>query len=387
MKSIKNILKHILPRLALNANKGEGRMLSQMREIKSLLLEFHKESYKSKSRSLINERIAEDINVHIMNNDKFAKPYVSFINENFEMNQHLFLVFRLHGIYPFPESENVCEVSSLEGIHLNNAKRIFFHSIWSDEQVSRLYFEPRLLKKSVWIVWGADLYNAPRERKHDYVRSHFSCYCSGADEQIIRERYNREGVFADVGGYLFPVSKSILDGTKKVPHNEIVIQINNSADKSTLEVLDYLEKFKNENIKIWTVVSYGDLQWKNAIIERGKTLFASKFEVLDKYVPPEEYVNYIANNDILILNQHRQQGVGNTTANLYLGNKVFIRSDVSTFNYFKAKGIELYDTLDIPNLSFEEFVKMDLIKARKNKLLISETIDEKKLAEKWATLF
>ena len=384
--NIKNIFKHILPLPAANANAAELRVLYEIaglrNEISSLKADIEAYYNEQRNIALINERITEETIVHIMTNEKFSKPYVDFCNTYFEPNRHLLLVYNLSFLsYPFPVGDNVFEIHNLQKIDLNAAQKIIFHSLWSDEEVNRLYFEPRLLRKSVWIVWGADLYNAPREKRHDFVRSNFAWYCSGADSNIIKERYSPKGKIIDVGGYIFPVSKTILDSVKRTKHSETVIQINNSADKSTLEILDVLYKFRDHDIRIWTVVSYGDMQWKDEIIAKGNALFADRFQALTEYMPPEAYVNHIANSDILILNQRRQQGVGNTKANLYLGNKVFIRSDVSTYGYFKSNGIEVYDTSAIPNMEFSEFTKNDT--AASNKVLIEETIDEAKLAKKW----
>ena len=172
-------------------------------------------------------------------------------------------------------------------------------------------------------------------------------------------------------------------GKKSDKRNYTVVQINNSSDKSTIEVFHWLEKFKNENIMIRTIVSYGDC--KDEVIKEGVRIFGEKFEYLENYLNPQDYAFYISNSDILILNQNRQQGVGNTKAFLYLKKKVFIRSDVSTYNYLYSNNIHIDDTLEIKNMSFDDFIKNDY--ADVNKACVDKYFDLKLLSETWAKAF
>jgi hypothetical protein len=48
--------------------------------------------------------------------------------------------------------------------------------------------------------------------------------------------------------------------------------------------------------------------------------------------------------------------MGNTFTSLNLGAKIFIKSDVSTFDFFKQEKIKVFDTYEIKNMSFDEFI-------------------------------
>lgn len=332
----------------------------------------------------IKYRIKSDTIVHLMFNDKFNKPYVDFLNEYFDSKQHIVLCKRWF-THPFPTGKNVFEIETLKNINLKNVKKIICHSLFDDEVIDLLYSNKELLKKSSWIVWGGDLYDSIRDEKNDYVRSNFSKYLTGVDQQVIKNKYNKNAECIDVGGYLFPITKKMLDeaGKKSDKRNYTVVQINNSSDKSTIEVFHWLEKFKNENIMIRTIVSYGDC--KDEVIKEGVRIFGEKFEYLENYLNPQDYAFYISNSDILILNQNRQQGVGNTKAFLYLKKKVFIRSDVSTYNYLYSNNIHIDDTLEIKNMSFDDFIKNDY--ADVNKACVDKYFDLKLLSETWAKAF
>ena len=52
--------------------------------------------------------------VHIVSNEKFIKPFIKLINENFDTSDHLFLNIKnkYHDKYPLPVCENVIEFKS-----------------------------------------------------------------------------------------------------------------------------------------------------------------------------------------------------------------------------------------------------------------------------------
>lgn len=321
--------------------------------------------------------------VHIMNNDKFNKPFVDFLNRHFDPGEHLVLCKREFDNLPFPEGDNVVEIKSLDEVDLNkkNIKKIISHSLIGGA-VNYFYKHKRLLKKKIyWGIWGMDLYQAPRNKKNDYVRKNFCGYITGFDRDYACKKYNLNPQKFYKMFAIFPVSTDMLDNVPKVKKNYFRIQINNSCDKMTLDMLGVLAKFKDENVKVTTILSYGQLDFKAQIIELGKNIFGDKFEYVENYMSPVGFANYLAQNDALILNQNRQQGVGNTVASLYLGNKVFIRKDVSTNRYFNEEGIKIYNSEDIENMTFAEFCRYDEKAA--NQQNVKKYFDESYLAELW----
>ena len=344
---------------------------------------------------ILTPRINRDIKkykyVHVMLNDKFNKPFVDFLNKNFDSTEHMILCYRACKNKPptfFPKGENVYEYvyfKDIKGLLGDNIDKIIFHSLFMPGVIDRLYREPELLKKSYWGIWGADLYNAPRDEKNDFVRGNFKGYLTGCDEQQTIEKYGTNHNFYK-SKYTFPINKTMLDKLKVIKNDCIQIQINHSCDESTLEMLDILSKYKDENIKITTVLSYGKLDYKEKIIKKGKDIYGKNFEYLDKLLSSEEYLNYLAQNDILILNQNRQQGAGNIFAHIYLGKKVYIKENVSTYNQLnKYDNVKIYSTDSIKDLSFDDFVKNDYIE--QNKENIEKYIDDSYLKVVWRNIF
>jgi hypothetical protein len=114
-------------------------------------------------------------------------------------------------------------------------------------------------------------------------------------------------------------------------HTGINILVGNSADPSNnhLDVLDKLEAHKNENIKIYVPLSYG-----NQVIAEEKKRFGDKFIPRTEMMPFQNYLEFMGLIDIAIFNHKRQQAIGNTITLLGLRKKVFIRSDVVQWQFF-----------------------------------------------------
>lgn len=331
----------------------------------------------------INKQISKYKYVHIMFNDKFNKPFVDFINRNFNQNDHIFLCHKWYEEFPMPEGENVISDWSYSNLNLasKNIEKVICHSLFDNELVDYLYRHQNILKnKAYWMIWGGDLYNAPRDKKNDFVRKNFKGYLTSNDKEVLEKKYNFISNTYSVD-YVFPITKEMLDHSKRIEHSYIQIQINNSCDKTTLEILNVLSKFKNENIKVVTILSYGNMDYKDDIINEGKKIFGEKFEYIDTYMSPKDYAKHLVQNDILILNQNRQQGVGNINASIYLGVKVFIKSELSTYKTYNANNIKIYDTNSLFNLDFLEFVKYP--EKLLNQQISSRFFNENILVKQW----
>jgi len=312
---------------------------------------------------IANKRIKNCKYVHLMFNDKFNKPFTEFLNRNFNQKEHLILCKRTNKQYEFPQGPNVIKISTLRGLNFKNCEKVICHSLFDTELVNHLYDNPDILKnKAHWAIWGGDLYNAPNSEKDNYVRKNCKGYIAliEGDEQVAKEKYKSSPI-TFYAPYTTPVSAKMLDEARKAANKNdfLTIQINNSSDATTLEMLDILKKFKNENIKITTILSYGNPDFKKQIIERGEELYEKNFHYIDKYMPAQDYAKHLANIDILILNQNRQQGVGNCTASAYLGKKIFIKSNITSYKYLQGLGIKIFDTHEIKNMDFKEFSYMD----------------------------
>lgn len=357
--------------------------------LRKLILKIYRKIKLYFINSRYNKIIKQYKYVHIMFNDKFNKPFVDFLNTSFNQNEHIILCKRVFNNQPFPVGANVLEIKSLAFLNFSKNKKIICHSLFDNELVKYLYRHKSVLrKKAYWMIWGGDLYEAQRDKKNDFVRKNFKGYISDTDGDcsVAKLKYDSNPLTFNAG-YTFPITKEMLNLTKKEVHDYLQIQINNSCDESTIEMLKILSKYKDENIRITTILSYGSLDFKDSIIQIGKKYFGSKFSYLDKYLSPKDYAQFLAQNDILILNQNRQQGLGNCFSNLALGSKVYIKKEITTFNHFNSRGMVVFDTNEIKNMDYFTFSNYNGDLKLSNMKLASIFFDMPYLKKLWEEVF
>ena len=322
-------------------------------------------------------------NIHIMPNDKFSAPFINLINESFDSKKHGFVICGKK-LFPMPKADNVFEgeISTLK-INPEKTKKIILHSLFTEDY---FYHRKDLLSKCYWAIYGWDLYNYKKTKVNNFVRTNVKAILSTFDYPVYKKLFNIEKKNFFII-HKIPTDIKLLTKTTKVKKDFIQIQINNSSDRTTIEILKILHKFKNENIKINTILSYGNTEFNKEILDTGNALFGCKFEPITTYMTPQEYSQHMRNNDILILNQNRQQGMGNVYANLYFGNKVFMNDDLCTYKKLSDIGIKVFKTKDINNLNYKEFITQDENEKTQNQHLAQKLLDDKYIAELWREVF
>lgn len=160
----------------------------------------------------------------------------------------------------------------------------------------------------------------------------------------------------------------------RAPHTGINILVGNSADPSNnhLAIFDKLEAFKHEDIHIYAPLTYGNQKYAQEIIAEGQRRFGNKFEPLTEHLPFEQYLRFLGKIDIAIYNHRRQQAMGNTISLLGLGKKVYMRSDVTQWEFFKNYEIAVYD-VDRFEITTGAEIHLEANKARVKNLFSEKT--------------
>lgn len=341
-----------------------------------------------------------------MNNDKFNTSYIEFLERNFNIKNHSFIFSRgvsekeipiLHRKYIF--KIKFFNLFFLVKVMKKNQK-IILHSIFNSRIIIFLLFNPWFLKKCNWVIWGGDLYSYQKpkitikQKLYEFMRAfcikRFGgiVFLTEGDYQLAKEWYNTNAK-EYFGMYINPVKKEYLDDIKIKEKKEIYIQIGNSADSSNnhTEIIDLLKKYKNENIKIFAPLSYGDKDYAFEVKKYGEEIFGDKFIAMMDFMKPEEYSEYLGSIDVLVFNHKRQQGLGNIYALVYLGKKIFIRSDISSWSFFEdTLDIKLADTLDIDKMKFENLMSNNY--AVHNKKRAEDTFySDKYISSLWEKVF
>ncbi|MBD3799865.1 MAG: TDP-N-acetylfucosamine:lipid II N-acetylfucosaminyltransferase [Campylobacterales bacterium] len=320
--------------------------------------------------------------LHIMKNEKFIAPFIELINQNFDPQEHLFVV--LGGVseakHPLPDAENVVLLKrSLAYKHnlfllsrkltpyFEQAEKVFLHSLLVRQIIDFLFFHPRFSRKTYWIIWGGDLYDYHAKRRkimkrfHLYKKQKVISRLGGivqfnrGEYELAREWYGATGSFHNC--IFYPVYKPMELPEKT--EDTLYIQVGNSATASNhhFEAFAKLVPYAAQQIKVVCPLSYGNKTYRERVIARGRELFGDKFVPLVDFMPFDAYMDLLAKIDIALFDHSRQQALGNIIALLGYGKKVYLRRDVTTWQMLRDKGIEVFDIAQVNLEPLDEAAK------------------------------
>jgi len=311
--------------------------------------------------------------LHICTSEKFIPDYIKFINTYFDVKNHIFIIYGGdNSKYPVDNSLNVTNYfNKIKFFKLVNAlyraDKVIVHGLFEVRLIRILAVMPWILRKTCWVIWGGDLYRwgyqyswrnltwykwaltSPLgwldELARRFVIKRFGVLITHVegDYALARERYQASGRWQECFMYPsnlyqdFPLQPKI--------HDTINIQVGNSADPSNnhLEVLEKLKAFRDQSIRIYVPLSYGDLEYAETIISYGRENFADKFFPLTEFMPFKNYLDFLALVDIAIFNHKRQQGMGNVTVLLGLGKKIYLQKNLTSWSTIKSLNVAIFE--------------------------------------------
>jgi len=326
--------------------------------------------------------------IHILYDSPITKKFLEFMNMNFDTN-HIFVNINKKIKYLDTDKIVNFNVKSISDILkfiklLNKKEKIIIHGLFDPKLILILLLQPWLLKKCYWVMWGGDFYFPKKQSwiKKQVIKKmgHFITYIKG-DYELAQEWYGANGKYHEC--FMYPSNLYKEYDVKEKSTSTINIQVGNSADPSNnhLEVLDKLVKYKNENIKIFVPLSYGDEKYANEVIAKGKELFGNSFIALTDFMAFDKYLDFLGDIDIAIFAHRRQQAMGNTITLLGLGKKVYIRSDVTPWELFNDIDVKVFDVENINVELIAEEIKVD------NQRKIKEYFSEENYLEQLQNLF
>ena len=263
---------------------------------------------------------------------------------------------------------------------LKDADIVFWHGlIYPGRFMLFLAANPAFLRKSVWVMWGIDLYNWKREggslrnKVINYLNYYCRCHMKAAVALLPTDKEYFQKQFSDkIPCYVtpYPISEESFRSmeryrnSKPRKNGKVFIQVAHNAHtfNNHMEILESLLAFKDENIKLFLPLSYGN-DWHTSSANYVRNIsrfltenFPHKAYNIYKLMPQAKYTEFLWNMDIAIFNAERQNALGNILKLLYMGNKVFMTSDGPLYTFFQEKGIPIFDTKKIPFMTYEEFI-------------------------------
>lgn len=343
-------------------------------------------------------------NLHLFPNVKFTEPYIDFINTNFDSKYHLFLIIGNGVGDKIKQRDNVKKISmDFQSIlllirEMYSCEKIILHGLFSPPIVIMLFFQPWLLEKSNWCVWGSDLYwykyrnQSFKANIYERLRGFVIRNMGGlithikGDYELAQKWYGAKGKY--IYSFLYPSNLFKEYDLSKENKEDIrtYIQVGNSANPTNnhIEIFNKLENFKDEPIEVICPLSYGNPEYRERVIEEGSKIFGDKFKPLEDFIPFEEYLELLAKIDIAIFNHERQQAMGNIITLLGLGKKVYIRDDITTWEFCIDHGLKVNSSNEDFNELFKEISNSERFNNISN---IKKYFSKEKLISDWNDIF
>lgn len=352
--------------------------------------------------------------LHIFSDSPYAEKFIRFINSNFDLAEHLFIILCTNQnskFLPFYRTQTNCKITQNKSIYFEymkefkTAEQIIIHQLNKPIlMICLLFFYSKAYKKVVWSVWGGDVYyyktksNTLKNILIELIRKItiykipiITSYIKGDYEEVVKI-YKTSATYIRTK-YPSPVDEGkILKFSKinKKIGNNINILVGNSADplNNHIEVFNLLKKYKNENINVIVVLSYGGLEdYIEQVIIAGESIFGKKFVPILDYMNFDNYISFLSTIDVCIFNHNQQQGLGNIYILLALYKKVYMNTLVSSYKYYNGLGVCIHDTKEILKLSFEEFKYQSYEEMTSNYNLILKDINEETIRKEWENIF
>lgn len=337
--------------------------------------------------------------IHLMKKEKFTEGVVKFYDRYFDNGEHEILYINKKGseslINPDIRIKQM-ELSLSDDIFEKNLTLYSFlkkqkfdylvlHSLFlSSVEKAMFLVTPSLLDKIVWIEWGADLYSwkdggkgAKRKIKNriNYVfrnrLKHIVCIFP-PDIDYFKTEFPRSRAriyYAQYESYP-PMSEyaeysqcsCLRDCISKGETIYIQVGQNSLPTLNHIEVLNTLQKFKDENIKIFLPLSYGGTEeYAKKVAEYAEKLFPGKIIILKDFLPQEKYFELTKKISIAIFHTERQCALGNIHTFNFRNVKVYLSESGVMYHYFLNRGVPVKKYEDIEKMSYQEFIEPQVV--------------------------
>jgi dTDP-N-acetylfucosamine:lipid II N-acetylfucosaminyltransferase len=332
--------------------------------------------------------------LHIMThgNSTHNGTIINMINDEslpFSPTDHIFFIIKKNCYENFKHYKNVFLKENIISSNMKefnnyakNSQYVFLHcNNLSYFQILKLNKE--VIKKIIWCVWGEEYLYPNNDKPKGFHRKLRRCgrsivrylvdrriknfYAIGIgfkfDSIAVRKRFGDIRILALPYGYRKGKKDSYEhiseSDTKNVSQGSYKIMIGHSAYEylQHKKILKALYKFRDENILISLILSYGNMEYAKTVEDYALKMFPGKVEIIKKYMSPDEYFRYLKTVDIGIFDYTQQAALGNIWMLLYLGKKLYLNEKGILKLATRLEAVETYNVNEIENMNYEEFTK------------------------------
>ncbi|MDA3834256.1 MAG: TDP-N-acetylfucosamine:lipid II N-acetylfucosaminyltransferase [Spirochaetales bacterium] len=159
-------------------------------------------------------------------------------------------------------------------------------------------------------------------------------------------------------------------GSKGLKGN-ILVGNSASATNNHLEVFNILKRINLEGRKVIVPLSYGDPVYRDHVIKYGHRILGEHFCPIVNFMPLTEYNNLIGSCSVVIMNQFRQQALGNIGSVLCGGSKLYLNRRNVTFDFLSDRGAIIFSIDDMVIGSDDFFCELSLEQKKINENVIN----------------
>ncbi|HEX4058514.1 MAG TPA: TDP-N-acetylfucosamine:lipid II N-acetylfucosaminyltransferase, partial [Galbitalea sp.] len=161
------------------------------------------------------------------------------------------------------------------------------------------------------------------------------------DEQVFRSRFPQfRGRYSQLN---YASLEETFTTASRAKSKSGGVLIGNSASP-TNNHLDAFELLACQDLgerRVIVPLSYGSAAYRDVIVQRGTELFGANFLPLIERMPLDEYNEVVGNCDTIIMNQRRQQALGNIGTALYAGAGIFLDEVNPLYGFLKQQGVSV----------------------------------------------
>lgn len=330
--------------------------------------------------------------LHIFNNDKFIIPFYQMIEEKFDISEHLFIVAwiakgDISHMLPFIKGKNDLynNILLLDEVHglingsdrlipdeldcnkilystqmgniCSGVKKILLHSAFFGNFQLK-YVQNLVTKhsyKMAWLCWGNDAYyNGNSVIVNTVLNKVKYVYASSARIDAITKEY-KIAVTESKATYCY-ISKNV--SLHKKSDETFRILLGHSAVWQVNHKLgfDMLYKYKDEDIKIYTPLTYGDDAYRNSIVKQGYEMYGSKFVPLIEHMDLDTYYNFLTTMDLAVLPMTLMLAETTVRYLSAVGKKCLMSKEM--MRYFADSGVDVDDIELLNKMSYDDLKRM-----------------------------
>ena len=347
--------------------------------------------------------------VHIMVGFKnYTENFINFVQDNFNVLDHMFIITKNVANI---SGKNVIDTTDMGLVNkirtvdreLFKAEKIVLHGLFDDFWLYYFTLRKKLIRKIMWFIWGGDLYyykfRPPiiRSEINEFLRrgifkrmDHIITFNTG-NFKVFKEVYDSKAILHPA---FYPFKLRYKDLDKFIsdhqddPTTRIIAGNSAAENNHHKSMLDILSPFSKEDVEIFMPLSYGvNREYVESVVEHGKDIFGEKFKPMLDHMEEEQYYQFLSTIDIAVYYQDRPQGMGNILPLIYMGKKVFIKSDIPSWLLFEDIGVRVFDSYTIEGSSFHELKTIMGDDVSDNSVRINKNFSREICVQKWSDIF